>query len=144
MSLLKPCVECGELTEDARCSEHAPQPVDRASTAGRGYDSRWRRLSERARRQQPWCSDCGARDDLTTDHTPRAWARVEAGLPIRLQDVVVVCRGCNSRRGAARGARAAAGSHPSGASPRGEGVTGLAGDPTGSPSFGHTPREAVQ
>lgn len=26
MSLLKPCVECGELTEEARCSEHAPQP----------------------------------------------------------------------------------------------------------------------
>ena len=42
-------------------------------------------------------------DDLTTDHSPTAWKRREAGLAIRLRDVSVVCRRCNSERGAARG-----------------------------------------
>ncbi|HLS32341.1 MAG TPA: hypothetical protein VK039_02020, partial [Brevibacterium sp.] len=53
------------------------------------------------------CEDCGRHDDLTTDHSPQAWERRAAGLPIRLRDVSVVCRRCNSERGAARGADAA-------------------------------------
>lgn len=69
----------------------------------RGYDQTWRKLSERARRLQPFCSDCGRPDDLTADHSTEAWKRREQGLPIRLEDIDVVCRGCNSDRGAARG-----------------------------------------
>lgn len=144
MTLLKPCLECGELSENARCSAHTPELIGRASTAARGYGGSWRALSKRARRLQPWCSDCGTRDDLTTDHTPQAWARVEAGLPIRLADVEVVCRPCNSRRGAARGSGAATTPRRGHSAPRGEGVAAPSDDPMGSPSFGHTPREAVQ
>ena len=94
------CLECGEPSPRPRCPEHTIHR-SRPSTA-LGYDWTWQKLSKRARRQQPFCSDCGARDDLTTDHTPEAWRRKNAGLPIRLQDVDVVCRGCNARRGRAR------------------------------------------
>jgi 5-methylcytosine-specific restriction protein A len=87
---LRPCIGCGLPTPLTRCPEC------------RGYDHAWDRLSRRARRLQPFCSDCGATEDLQTDHTPEAWARKAAGKPIRLQDIDVVCQDCNIARGAAR------------------------------------------
>lgn len=106
MSVLKPCLEagCGELSDGPRCDEHRPSATALrvGSPYERGYDQRWRRLSERARRLQPWCSDCGTDDDLTSDHLPSAWARRAAGLPLRLRDVEVVCRDCNAARGSSR------------------------------------------
>lgn len=59
-------------------------------------------MSKRARRLQPWCSDCGTVEDLSADHSVEAWARRAEGKAIRLQDIEVVCRSCNSRRGRAR------------------------------------------
>lgn len=98
---LRPCLVCGEPAEGPRCEVHT---VDRkAPAAARGYDAAWARLSKRARRLQPFCTDCGATDDLQADHTPEAWERKAAGLAIRLADVDVVCGPCNRRRGAARG-----------------------------------------
>ena len=100
---MKPCIDCGEPTEGSRCPEHdrnrRPGPPPRQN----GYDSTWDKLSKRARRLQPFCTDCYTTEDLTTDHTPRAWQRKAEGKPIRLRDVAVVCRSCNSKRGAARG-----------------------------------------
>lgn len=99
---LKPCLECGEPSEQSRCAEHRLD--DHHQTAHqRGYDSRWRRLSEKARKLQPFCSDCGSTTDLTADHSPEAWRRHAAGKPIRLRDIDVVCGPCNRTRGAARG-----------------------------------------
>ena len=87
---LRPCLDCGRPTASTHCPEH------------RGYDSAWERLSQRARKLQPWCSDCGATEGLTCDHSPEAWARRAAGKPIRLRDVDVVCGPCNTARGQAR------------------------------------------
>lgn len=102
--LLKPCIEagCGELSDGPRCMDHRKPELPKGSSTQRGYDYTWRKLSEKARRLQPFCLDCGATDDLTTDHSPEAWARKAKGLPIRLRDVSVLCRPCNSARGAAR------------------------------------------
>ena len=114
--LANPCLTCGEPTLDGnRCKDcsdkyariQAPRNDVRkdrkVAAAKRGYDRAWRNLSERARHLQPFCSDCGARDDLQADHSPEAWERKERGLPIRLQDIDVVCGTCNRKRGAARG-----------------------------------------
>lgn len=99
---LRPCVDCGELAErGTRCLACRP-PVDRPSSTAAGYDAAWTRLSRRARRLQPFCSDCGAVDDLTVDHSTQAWERHAAKLEITLDLVDVVCRACNSRRGPAR------------------------------------------
>ena len=115
MKLRTPCIDCGEVTDDTRCSSCSTKhETDRQrgrvqvkkSSTERGYGSTWRRLSERARRMQPWCLDCGATNDLQADHTPEAWKRYEKGLPIRLSDIDIVCGPCNRTRGAARGKHA--------------------------------------
>lgn len=99
---LRPCVTCGEPTDGTRCPEHARNWRSKVSATERGYDAAWGRLSARARRLQPWCSDCGSTVDLQADHSPEAWARRARGQRIRLQDIDVVCGRCNRRRGAAR------------------------------------------
>ena len=115
MKLKTPCIDCGAIADNTRCSacstkhETARQrgrvQVKKSSTE-RGYGSTWRRLSERARQLQTFCSDCGATNDLQADHTPEAWKRYEKGLPIRLSDIDIVCGPCNRTRGAARGKHA--------------------------------------
>lgn len=83
--------DCGEPSETSRCPEHAyPEPA-KLSRRERGYDEAWTKLSKRARELQPWCSACGATDDLTGDHL--RW-------PARtLKDVDVLCRSCNAKKG---------------------------------------------
>lgn len=107
-----PCLDCGELTANSRCEDcstaaeaiRAPAlPDTKPVAAARGYDWQWTKLSRRARQLQPFCSDCGATDDLQADHTPEAWRRKARRLAIRLKDIDVVCGDCNRRRGAARG-----------------------------------------
>lgn len=121
LDMHKPCIQCGTPGHESRCDEHrlaqrrtAEQPGENArrraqgryTAKQRGYDSAWQRLSARARRLQPFCSDCGHwgsnANPLTCDHSREAWERHDAGLPIRLQDVDVLCRVCNIKRGAAR------------------------------------------
>lgn len=124
---LQPCIDCGELSERNRCQTHRPAHAPKAPGKQRGYDWPWKQLSRRARRLQPFCSFCGTTEDLTTDHTEEAWRRKEQGLPIRLEDVDVLCRPCNSSKGRARptGVRADGGPVP----------------PHGKAQFGtHTPR----
>lgn len=121
--LARPCRNCGELiasTESGTfCSDCAPDNYSdhgasterhrraQTSTSKRGYTYRWQQLSIRARKRQPFCSDCGSTDTdtLTADHTPAAWQRIEQGKTVRLADIDVVCSACNNTRGAARGER---------------------------------------
>ncbi len=103
--MLTTCLDCGEPATNPQCDDCRPpqhDPPGRAGSTRRGYNSVWRRLSERARRLQPFCTDCGTTDDLTVDHSPEAWHRKAQGLSIRLADVEVVCRPCNAKRGAAK------------------------------------------
>lgn len=108
-----PCSLCGVPTKETICEE-CSAAVDRrkikptqvkTSSAARGYNSKWRRLSEQARRAQPFCIDCGSTNDLQADHSPATWEKVNKGLPLNLNDVEVVCGPCNRKRGAARGQR---------------------------------------
>lgn len=104
-ALLKPCVICGELTDESKCLDHRPKREARVHTertAARGYDWQWQKLSSRARALQPFCSDCLTTEDLTADHSTEAWLRKAEGKPIRLEDIDVVCRSCNGKRGKAR------------------------------------------
>lgn len=98
----KPCLVCGEPSDQSRCPDHRLDAHHQTADE-RGYNSRWRRLSEKARKLQRFCSDCGTTTDLTADHSPEAWRRHNAGKPIRLRDIDVVCRSCNARRGKTRG-----------------------------------------
>jgi hypothetical protein len=100
--MLTTCLECGELAEQPYCDLHKPKESPKPET-GKLYDWNWQKLSKRARRLQPFCSDCLATEDLQADHSPEAWERKAAGKPIRLEDIDVVCGDCNRKRGAARG-----------------------------------------
>lgn len=123
------CPQCGTPWErddaTARCPQCQPSRHERPDHSGRtaayreqsasrkAYNTRaWRRLSKMARDRQPFCSDCGSPYDLTTDHSPEAWQRHDAGLTVRLEDVDVVCNRCNAERGPARGPLARARSRP--------------------------------
>lgn len=129
---LTACLDCGEPSDGPRCPEHT---IDtKAHASARGYDAAWTKLSKRARRLQPFCSDCGSTEDLQTDHTPEAWARKAAGKPIRLSDVQVLCGSCNRSAGAARGPSATRGMPPRGTAP----------DPLPRQSLSHTPLGGIQ
>jgi hypothetical protein len=99
MSALKLCTyptgagTCGEPCTDGRCAAHRPvkDQTKRPTRAQTGYTSAWDRLSAQARRLQPWCTDCGTKNDLTADHL--RWPA------LRIEHVDVVCRSCNSARG---------------------------------------------
>ncbi|MBF6330261.1 HNH endonuclease [Nocardia transvalensis] len=97
--ILRPCLDCGEPSTTARCPEHALRD-DRV----RDHDhvhwngGRWKRLSARLRRVQPWCSSCGATDELTVDHIAPVSTRPD--LAYELRNLQVLCRRCNGRKGA--------------------------------------------
>lgn len=107
-AISRPCLGCGVLVRDpspnagARCpacqkarTKQGPGPRTHAlSSARRGYGYRWQQLSKQARRTHPFCMDCGRHEDLTADHL--RWPACT------LADVEVVCRSCNSKRGALR------------------------------------------
>lgn len=106
---LKPCITCGEPGENARCTDcqtahdaKYTRKGPKVAPSEQGYDRRWRVLSERARRIQPWCSDCGTPDRLTADHSPEAWEAYYAGKPITLAMIDVCCSACNIDRGSSR------------------------------------------
>jgi len=93
---------CGKLARGRRCSECQRQYEQaRGSRRVLGhYDSTWRKLVAQAIREHPWCEVCktgGTSDNpLTGDHrTP--WSK--GGRNVR-SNVEVLCRGCNSRKGA--------------------------------------------
>lgn len=116
---MRPCIECGEPSDNERCDEHRIPRRDKPNggrhilnARQRGYDGLWDKLSKRARKLQPFCSDCGATHDLQADHSEEAWKRKAAGKPIRLQDIDVLCGPCNRKRGAARGEKFGVGSIP--------------------------------
>lgn len=114
--IARPCRRCGTpIAAGTHCTDC--DPGDTKPTAHqRGYDSAWTRLSRRARKLQPFCTDCGATNDLQADHSPEAWQRKAQGLSLRLADIEVVCGPCNRNRGAARqgGQRIVAGQRPGG------------------------------
>lgn len=124
---LRPCLDCGEPATGPRCSAHT---IDtKPSASARGYDAAWARLSKRARKLQPFCTDCGCTEDLQLDHSPEAWERKSAGKVIRLDDVAVVCGPCNRSRGAARGRLVTRGDDPSTTAPYPGGRQSLSNSP---------------
>lgn len=87
----KLCIECGTPTTlGTRCGP-CGREKQRTRNAGRDhYDGPWQTMSKEAIARQPWCSDCGATDDLCTDHVhPRDPSLLD-----------VLCRSCNSKKSA--------------------------------------------
>jgi 5-methylcytosine-specific restriction endonuclease McrA len=93
------CIRCGEPSPGSYCPGCRPADTRTRKTKGQAaYDPVWRKLSQRARRLQPWCVDCGTTEDLTADHILPKVDYPE--LVHAIENLAVRCRSCNSRRGA--------------------------------------------
>ena len=86
------CADCARAYERAKRQR-------RGTRQQRGYDREWYELARQAVAAQPYCSACGATQDLTVDHGNPA-TRGRPGLT--LNDVQVLCRPCNARKGDSR------------------------------------------
>ena len=93
---------CGRVTDKRRCpacARHYEAQRGPRRMTGR-YDTAYRKLRAQALREHPWCVVCRAPDSpdnpLTADHiVPLALG----GRNVR-DNVQVMCRACNSRKGA--------------------------------------------
>jgi hypothetical protein len=96
----RPCLDCGTPGPGSRCEEHEAErlarvDLRRGTATQRGYDGRWKRLSEKARKRQPFCLEChhiGSKNNPLTVHHLR-WPATS------LADVEVLCQVHNNRRG---------------------------------------------
>ena len=96
----RPCAEpgCHLLVRGAaRCPQHQlSYPDHRAKpSTSRGYDAHWRRLVRIAIARSPVCSRCGSIAHLTGDHI----IPLSKGGTSTLENIWVLCRSCNSRKG---------------------------------------------
>ena len=110
---MRPCIErgCGVLVQGTRCPAHQRvYEQRRGSAAARGYDREWQMLvaqmkAEHVARQGWVCPGWGVPShpsgDLTGDH--RVPLSV-GGQSVR-ENVVILCRACNSRKGGTVGGR---------------------------------------
>lgn len=104
---LRPCIECGELGQNSRCTDcqtaHRKSYGNSAPTEHRkahpafANRTRWKKLSQRLRRAQPWCDLCGREDRLTLDHIIPI--REAPQLAYDVANLRVLCIHCNSERG---------------------------------------------
>ncbi len=78
--------------QDRRARLDALHALHPSSGRG-GYDAEWRALAKAAVALQPWCSRCGATEDLTADHIDP-----EKRTGLTLDDVQVLCRRHNSKK----------------------------------------------
>lgn len=97
---MKPCLVCGEVTDKARCPVHQLPDLRARDRVTRENGARWKRLSARLRRRQPFCSVCGTPDDLTVDHVKPL---EHGGDPYDETNLDVLCRSHNASKGATWG-----------------------------------------
>jgi 5-methylcytosine-specific restriction protein A len=94
---MKPCLDCGVPASGSRCRRHQREYERRRGTpAERGYDETWRLNVRVAITAQPFCSSCRSTTDLTGDHI----VPLSRGGTNRADNIRVLCRSCNSRKGA--------------------------------------------
>lgn len=98
MTALRPCLDCGTPAAGPRCPEHTVTDTrtNRTHVAWRN-DAKWKNLSKRLRKAQPWCSQCSTTVDLTVDHIVPVSQAPE--LAYAVENCDVLCRSCNGRRG---------------------------------------------
>lgn len=106
----RPCLNCSRLTRNpSRCDPcqaawQARTDQLRGSATQRGYDAQWQRIARRAvathkAQHGDWCPGwqvpAHPATDLTADHT----VPLSRGGGSTSDNVSVLCRGCNSRKG---------------------------------------------
>lgn len=96
---------CGAIVE-RHCERCRPRQVRSKTTAERGYDHRWRDLSERKRRENPLCEECEREGTVTPATEVHHVVPIAQAPHLRLQwaNLMSVCSACHAKleRGAKR------------------------------------------
>lgn len=69
--IARPCAGCGDIiATGSRCPDCRPTRADTPPRTHVAYAnlSRWKRLSQKLRKHQPWCTWCGNAEHLQVDH----------------------------------------------------------------------------
>jgi 5-methylcytosine-specific restriction endonuclease McrA len=92
------CLECGLLGQlrDGRCGNCYRQAQRLRNAIRHQYTGSWPAIRRALLATHPWCRDCGATADLTVDHI----VPVARGGGHERHNLQVLCRPCNSRKGA--------------------------------------------
>jgi 5-methylcytosine-specific restriction enzyme A len=101
------CLEpgCGKVVSTgSRCPTHQHEldvrrDRSRGTRSERGYDSRWARMAKEAIAEHPWCARCGTQGNATNPLTADHNVPLARGGSNVWDNVVVLCRRCNSRKG---------------------------------------------
>ena len=95
MPRFRTCIDCGTIADNTRCPDCRTR-VDRTKRAKRPdlHNATHRRIRRDAIAAHPWCARCNATSDLTLDHVAPAST---------LLGFQVLCRSCNSSKGARTG-----------------------------------------
>ena len=99
---LTPCLDCGRLARRSRCGD-CTRRREVIRNAGPAQQSRLAIGGEQRRRvylrDGYRCRDCGRGDDLTLDHV-QPLASTGPKPRVRDDELMTLCRSCNSRKGA--------------------------------------------
>jgi 5-methylcytosine-specific restriction enzyme A len=89
---------CGAIVK-RRCERCSPKQAHAATTAERGYDHRWRTLSERKRREDPLCEECMRLGNVTPATEVHHIVSIAAAPHLRLRwtNLASVCSACHAR-----------------------------------------------
>ncbi|MGX9296120.1 HNH endonuclease [Tsukamurella paurometabola] len=95
----RPCLTCGDLISSGTyCTDCKPAETGRDKKSAHWNTSRWKNLSRRLRRQAPFCELCSSTSNLQVDHILPIVDYPE--LTYEVENLRVLCRTCNGRRGA--------------------------------------------
>lgn len=92
---------CGGIKTDGKCDRCGVRDREhKQSTKQRGYDSRWKRLSERVRQQRPLCEDCEAQGRTRPATQVHHVETIEDAPHKRLDvgNLVALCEECHAKR----------------------------------------------
>jgi hypothetical protein len=90
----RPCAKhgCPALVAGSTyCAEHTPTRKKDPEQAKHYGSSRWRKLSEIVRKQEPICAMCLERPSAVTDHIDGDWRNNDR------ENLRGLCRDCNAR-----------------------------------------------
>lgn len=88
---------CGAIV-DKRCTRCHPPTPHRQTTSERGYDHRWRQLSERKRAEDPLCEHCLQHDRVTPAEHVHHIVPIHQDPTLRLVwgNLMSVCQACHT------------------------------------------------
>lgn len=92
---------CGRITKKGLCEKCKPPAAQqiRGTTAERGYDNKWRTLSERAREEEPLCVVHEARGIVRPAHHRHHIEKIRDAPDKRLDwdNTISVCKDCHKQ-----------------------------------------------